>query len=230
MHKVIHNNKVIDIVKQPKFVRFLSNGRTALTDKTSAHGVFGSDDKTIYSFKPIIGKNLLVVELCEVSAEESKRLQSLLDSGQTINADDSELEKAKQLKINSLSILCRNKIVAGFSIKLSDGNTYHFKLTTEDQLNLMLIENQIANGENFFIYHATNQPCQIYSREDMIKIIRAFRAHTLYHTTYFNAVKHHIKALTDIEKVNLFVYGTDVSATIENPILKQILKNGGNLA
>jgi hypothetical protein len=34
--------------------------------------------------------------------------------------------------------------------------------------------------------------------------------------------------MTDIEKVNLFSYGMDVSDVLENPVLRQILKNGGN--
>ena len=44
-------------------------------------------------------------------------------------------------------------------------------LTTEDQINLMIIENQLLSGESSFIYHATNKPCRIYTKDDMLKII-----------------------------------------------------------
>ena len=92
---------------------------------------------------------------------------------------------------------------------------------------LIQIENQLSAGEQYFVYHSTNQPCAIYSKEDMHKVVQAFRKHVLYHTTYYNAAKQYINSLTDIEKVNLFSYGVDVADIIENPVLKQILKNGG---
>ena len=143
-----------------------------------------------------------------------------------MSVNESMLANAKRDKISSLSSQCNSIIVAGFSIKLSDGNIYTFKLTTEDQLNLMLIENRLAAGDNVFIYHSAGQPCRFYCREDMQKIIAAFRKHVLYHTTYFNAAKQYIKSATDIDKVNLFSYGMDVSSFID-PALRYIIKNGG---
>lgn len=226
MYKVTHNNKIVDLIKYPIFLLFLPTGHIAITNKAYAQGIAGSDGETVYSFSPIAGKNFLVVTIEEISDEEFRRLQSLLNSGQEITSDDSALTQAKQAKINQLSSLCRNKIIAGFSIRLSDENIYNFKLTPEDQLNLTAIENQLASDEDYFIYHATDEPCQVYSRDDMLKIVKAFKAHTRYHTTYFNAAKHYIKSLADIEKVNLFIYGTDISESVGNPVLKQILRNG----
>lgn len=228
MYKIINNDKVIDIVLDPKFIRFLSTGHITLTDKSSAQGILGSDDHTIYSFMPIVGKNYTVVTVTKItSKEEFSRLSSLLNSGEIISADESALAKAKRSKINILSTICKNIIISGFSIVLSDGLVSDFKLTTEDQLNLTLIENRLAAGDTTFIYHATNQPCKIYSREDMLKIINSFRQHVLYHTTYFNIAKQYIKTLVDIEKVNLFTYGDSLLDFETDPILKQILKNGG---
>ena len=227
MYKIIKNNKVIDVVRSPYFVKILSTGRVAFTDKTSANGIIGSDDKTVYSFVSTVRKDLAVVTIKEVTLEEFNRLKSLLNSNQEISADESALTAAKNAVIKRLSNICKNKITAGFSIELSDGKIYSFKLTTEDQLNLMVIESQLNNGEDRFIYHATDQPCKFFTREDMIKIIQAFKSHTLYHTTYFNAAKQYIKSLVDIEKVNLFSYGTDISGTVENATIRQILKNGG---
>jgi hypothetical protein len=229
MYKIIQDNKVVDVVRIPRFISFLSSGHIALTDKTSATGIVGSDDKTLYSFKPIAKEGVLVASIKEVTIEEFNRLQSLLNSNQEISADENALAKAKQEIIAKLSSVCKNKIIAGFSIILSDDKEYNFKLTTEDQLNLMSIEGQLNAGASTFIYHATNQPCKFFSREDMVKIINAFKRHTLYHTTYFNAAKQYINSLVDIEKVNMFTYGTDVSEAIEDIVIKQILKNGGNL-
>jgi hypothetical protein len=193
-------------------------------------GIVGSDDKTIYSFKPVQHTNIQVATIKEINTEEFSRLQSLLNSNQEVSADESALVKAKRDMITRLSSICKNKITAGFSIKLSDEVDYSFKLTTEDQLNLMSIEGQLNAGAETFIYHATNQPCKFFSREDMTKIISAFKRYILYHTTYFNVAKQYINSLVDIEKVNRFTYGTDVSEVVNDVVIKQILKNGGNLS
>ena len=227
MYKIISEDKIIDLVKNPKFIRFLPSGHVTLTDMSSAQGIMGSDD-TIYSFSPIKGKSYLVVTINKITTEvEFKRLQNLLNSNQIVSADESALATAKRIKLSSLSSQCKTIIIAGFYIKLSDGKTYGFKLTTEDQLNLMLLENKLISGEDYFIYHATNQPCQVYNREDMTAIVAAFRKHVLYHTTYFNAAKQYLNDLTNIEKVNLFRYGDNITEFIKDPVIKQILKNGG---
>lgn len=226
MYKIISNDTVIDVVEHPKYTRFLSSGHVALTDKTSAHGIIGSDNWTIYSF--VTNDRFQVVTVEEInSTDEFNRLKSLLNSGQVVYANESALANARRKKIDTLSDTCKNRIVSGFTIRLSNDELYNFRLTTEDQLNLTQIESQIAAGESNFVYHATNQPCKIYGKEDMSKIVKAFRKHVLYHTTYFNVAKQHINALTDIEEINLFTYGKDVSESVRNPALKQILINGG---
>lgn len=224
MYKIVQNNKIIDIVKYPQFINFLASGHIAMTDKTSANGILGSDNKTIYSFQPRVGYPTAVIT--EINAKEFERLQGLLDSNQEICADESVLIQARQHKIKYLSSQCKAKISAGFIIGLSDGESYGFKLTAEDQLNLMSIESQLNTGAETVIYHATNQPCKIFSKEDMLKVIKAFRSHVTYHTTYFNVAKQYINSLTDLEKINNFKYGTDVSAALDNKVIKQILKNG----
>jgi hypothetical protein len=226
MYKVIHDNKIIDVVKHPKFIKFLASGHIAIADRVTADGLVGSDSETLYCFAPIKGRNLTKVAIVEITETEFNRLSGLLNSGKVISADESTLVKAKREKLEILSSICKNKIVGGFSVKLSDG-VQSFKLTTEDQLNLMQIENQLSYGEAYFVYHATNQPCKLYNREDMTKVISAFRKHVLYHTTYYNAVKQYINSLTDIEKVNMFSYGDDVSDSIEDVVLRQIVRNGG---
>jgi hypothetical protein len=88
------------------------------------------------------------------------------------------------------------------------------------------MENQLNAGATSFVYHAVDMPCQVFTASDMTLIIRAFRRHTLYHTTYFNAAKQYIKTLTNIDEVTAFTYGTDISDTVEDIMLRQILKKG----
>jgi hypothetical protein len=93
----------------------------------------------------------------------------------------------------------------------------------------MSIENQLNSGVETFVYHATNQPCRCFSKIDMVKILTTFKRYITYHTTYFNVAKQYINSLVDINKVNSFTYGMDVSEMTDDVILKQILKNGGNI-
>jgi hypothetical protein len=227
MYKIIQNNKIVDAVKYPQFVSFLASGHIAMTDKTSAEGIVGADNKTIYCFKPLANYPVATIE--EIDLNELERLQSLLGSGQELAADETVLDKAKQSAIQRLSNKCKISINAGFTVALSDGKSYGFKLTAEDQLNLMSIEGQLNAGAETVIYHATGLPCRIFSREDMLKVIKAFRHHVTYHTTYFNVAKQYINSLMDIEKINEFSYGTDVSTVVNDRVIKQILKNGADL-
>ena len=224
MYKIIQNNKIVDAVKHPQFVSFLASGHIAMTDRTSAEGIMGSDNRTIYSFKPVSSYPVATIE--EISINELERLQSLLGSGQELAADETILAKTKKKALQRLSSKCKVSISAGFSVLLSDYESYSFKLTAEDQLNLMSIEGQLNAGAETIIYHATNQPCKVFSRDDMLKVVKAFRRHVTYHTTYFNVAKQYINSLTDIEKINQFSYGTDVSGVVTDKSIKQILTSG----
>lgn len=223
MYKIICGSNVIDVVRHPSFIRFLTSGHITMTDKSSAQGLLGADMKTVYVFKAIPGTNYKTVTIKEISLEEFERLKGLLNSGEVISADDRALAEAKELKLKTLSNICKARITAGFKVQLSTGEQ-NFKLTLEDQVNLMQFENLLLAGEQTFIYHATDEPCKIYSREDITKILKAYRAHILYHTTYFNLTKQFLKSLNDIEKVNTFNYGDDITGSVEDPVLKAIVR------
>ena len=49
MFKVIYNEIVIDLIETVKWVRCLKKSKQIVnTDKSSAHGFYGSDNKTVY--------------------------------------------------------------------------------------------------------------------------------------------------------------------------------------
>ena len=228
MYSIIYQNRIIDVVQNPTFIKVLPSGYITFTDKASANGIIGSDEKTIYGFEQVSRKNTKIVTINEISKNEFNRLKGLLNSGKKITADLTALAIAAKEAVNNLSEVCNNKITEGFSIRLSDNKKHSFRLTVEDQLNLLNLENQLnSSTSQTFIYHETGKPCQAYSRTDVSKIIKAFRNYTLYHTTYFNVAKQYIMSLTDIDEVSAFIYGTNVSEIVEDDIIKQILKNGG---
>lgn len=226
MYKIIHEGKVIDVVKTPKFLRFISKNNIALASETTAEGIASSDGKTAYSFGPCKKSGVKQVKIEAISETEFSRLKYLLNSGQPLNIDD-EINEAKQNTIARLSVACKNSITEGFTIALSNGRPYHFRLTAEDQLNLMQIESQLNAGVKSFIYHATNKPCEVFYKHDMVKIINAYRKHVEYHTTYFNCAKHYIMGLQDLTVINLFTYGKPITSTVSDETIRKILSDGG---
>lgn len=229
MIKIIQDDKVIDVVRRPKYIKFLSPKRIAITNKALAQGVVGSDNIKVYSYAPVEAKTAGVVTVSEIGQEEFERLAALLEAEEVVSADLVNLAKVKDNVIHSLSASCNKAITAGFAVKLSDGDLHEFKLTTEDQLNLLMLENQLNAGARTFVYHATNKPCEVFSKKDMTKILEAFRRHVLYHTTYFNAAKQYIKAQVDVDKVTALEYGADISDKVSSADVRRILRTGGKV-
>lgn len=229
MIKIVQDNKVIDVVKYPRYVKFLSPERIALTNKALAQGVASSDNTKVYSYAPVEAKTAGVVTAIEICQEEYEYLEALLKTTDSISADKLDLAKTKSRVIDQLSDACKKAITEGFSVTLSDGDTHDFRLTTEDQLNLLMLENRLNAGEKHFIYHETDKPCTIFSKADITKILAAFHRHVSFHTTYFNAAKHYIKAQVDVDKVRDFVYGNDIIDIVADKDTRRVLETGGNV-
>ena len=228
MYKIIYKANTIDVIQNPTFVKILPSGHVAITDKLSANGIIGSDSLTIYGLDSVNRSDIKVVTIEKITEKEFNWLSSQLNSEQKVAASKTVLLTAIDSAIANLSEICKNKITAGFSIVLSDNETYSFKLTSEDQLNLLNFENQLNMGVKTFIYHATGLPCKVFAKEDMQKIIKAYRKHVLYHTTYFNIAKQYLKTLTDIDTINRFTYGTNITGMTKDPAIKRILQDGGS--
>ena len=226
MYKIILNNSVIDIVRKPRFIKILSSGNVAITDKTSANGIVGSDGMTVYSLVEGLNTDAKVVTIREIEQDEFSRLECLLNSGDTIIDNGEELNKAVENTIENLSHMCKHKITSGFSTVLSDGNVYKFRLTPEDQINLLNLENQLRTDDSLFVYHSTGMPCKVFKREDVNKIVKQYRKHVLYHTTYFNVAKQYVASLKDVNKIKEFHYGTDITDFTNDIAIKQILIQG----
>ena len=113
---------------------------------------------------------------------------------------------------------CQNIISTGI-----DYNEEHYRLNTTDQINLTSLGALAQQGKSV-PYHADGQICRIYSSEEMLGLIQAATQFIIYHTTYFNLLKHIILDLTDVDEVKNVEYGMELSSeyqTILNTILTQ---------
>lgn len=214
MYKLIVNNIVVDVVKKLRYVRYIPElNKVIITTAAAAHGICGSDNKTFYALPQVTvpkeksyWKVAFAVEICETEYTE---LRAALKTNNVI-VPDYLLDIERTRKISELSQACSNKIISGFTCVLSDTEQHHFKLTIEDQLNLIDIQREFDEGSDRIVFHATNEMCQAYNRNDIQTILTSAAAHKKHETTYFNVLKNCIYNIYDIEVIKSIQYGIDI--------------------
>lgn len=230
MYKVIYNDLVIDLLKEPKYFRYLAKAaRTVLTDKSSAHGILnsGNNEKYLLKGKPRpAGKTWKEVTIEKISEEEFDKLSIEFNKNESKNiiADNSIIFATQKYKIEQFKTECNKIITNGIGLFLSDGKYHYFSLTVEDQLNLLEIERYIELGDTEFLYHENGKECVYYNLEDMTKIIETARNFKKYHTTYFNLMKISINEMLDVEKIEALKYGDEIPNTFYREKFKNIVK------
>ena len=139
-------------------------------------------------------------------------LEEVQTDTQTPNAD----------KIAAMSAACNAAITAGVDVELSDGNTYHYSLTLEDQLNMMNLQAMVASGAESVPYHADGEECRYYSAADFAAIAEAATAWKLYHESYFNSLRSYIQSMTTVEEIEAVTYGMEIPAEYQTDVLKNL--------
>lgn len=132
------------------------------------------------------------------------------------------LEDAKVAKKNEVSGICNSTIKAGCDVVIS-GSPEHFRLTTDDQLNLFGKQIQLMSGAEKCEYHEDGNPCRYYSADEMQEIIKTTMAFKTYHTTYCNALNMWINSAESLEEVASITYGCAVPEAYQNEVLKDLI-------
>lgn len=133
--------------------------------------------------------------------------------------EDDLLSQTKQRKINEISLISQSTIINGVEF-----NGKHYRLNTTDQINISAL-NMMAQMGNKVPYHADGEVCRIFEPEEMIELAKASTSWIVYHTTYFNLLKHQILDYTTIEEVESVYYGTPLKEEYQQ-IIDTII-NGG---
>ena len=229
MYKVIYKNYIIDILDKIKYLRFIAKtGRFTRTDRTSANAFLGSDNKTIYLIQ---GRNCPELEkykkvtLQEIDALQLEQIKVLLEKYPQGYPDEEAINKLKLSKIEELSTQCNNTIISGVKVLFDDNLYHHFKLTVEDQLNLIMLDKKIKAGAKQVIYHETNSTCKLFSDQNISKLIKAADAHKQYHTTYFNILKYFINNCSDPDKIDQLKYGVQLDNLDLPTEILQLMEN-----
>lgn len=131
----------------------------------------------------------------------------------------------KSSKINAMCKICSKRIVEGFDITLSNGQSYHFSLKVVDQLKISDLKSRADKGDTMLYYHADGQLCSCFTNEDIQLIYQKMNELIDYHTIYYNSLRNYIMSITDINVISAINYGDDVPEEYQSEIFKLIKNN-----
>lgn len=244
-YKIIQNNMITDIATENDFLLFnQSIGCILSCDSLYAHYLQGIKQKYYYDnnwMRRPYQKNIQYeeAEIYSITKEEYDYLREALQTEISIIEGNIELEPSqneedilikdtttidyiRSIKLKEMSYICNKTITGGFDIQLSDGNSYHFSLTTQDQLNLITLATMVESGETQIPYHADGEPCKFYSTLDMKAIIDKATEFKTYHTSYYNSLKTYINSMETMEEISEVTYGMEIPEEYQSEVLKSL--------
>ena len=243
-YKVIQENNFIGIARSIDFVRYLRRKHrfTSATEKTGE--LLECQGKLYRStwMPPVpdeINNPFEQAIILEIDKEEYDALEKAVQKNEEIIIEEESewippitpeaidedetisVAFVRDTKLKEMSYSCRMAIEAGFDIVLSDNESHHFSLDTQDQLNLMSLS-IMAQTQSTVPYHADGEECIFFTAEEINQIVNAANAHKIYHTTYYNALKIYINALETIEDIAAIEYGVEIPEEYQTDVLKSL--------
>lgn len=124
---------------------------------------------------------------------------------------EEEVEEIRNAKIDELLAAQDAAIAAGTDILLSDGSTKHFNYGDGDQADVSDMFNAVSIGMAFYIYHANNDNCEVYSTKDIIIIYSTLSSLKTAQKTYCNQLCMYVKTLTTVPEIQAVTYGQELT-------------------
>ena len=122
------------------------------------------------------------------------------DSFSAVNKN--AITEAQNDQISSCSSYCQQHIYGGEDVTLSDGTVQHFSYDLADQANVSEMFYAVLSGATEYPYHADDEICRVYSREDIVRIYSTLSMYKTELVTYFNNLKAQIMQMDDVDKIN----------------------------
>lgn len=158
-------------------------------------------------------------DLSSICANRQLMRDSINNIQQDISDDDDLLSQAKQRKINEVSLISQSMIINGVEF-----NGKRYRLNTTDQINMSALSAMAQMG-NKVPYHADGEICRVFEPEEMVQLAQTATNWIVYHTTYFNLLKHQILEYDNLEDVEKVYYGTKLKDEYQQ-IINTIISNG----
>lgn len=159
-------------------------------------------------------------DLSSICASRQLMRDSINNIQQDISDDSDLLSQAKQRKINEISLTSQSMIINGVEF-----NGKRYRLNTTDQINMSALSAMAQMG-NKVPYHADGEICRVFEPEEMVQLAQTATSWIVYHTTYFNLLKHQILEYDNIEDVEKVYYGIKLKEEYQQ-IINTIVSSGG---
>ena len=240
-YKIIKDNTFIGAINSDDFIRYQAKNNF-FENANERCGEYADCNGHLYRstwMRPAIanGPEYIEATIFEITKEEYDSYRAAIAANEEIILEEPEEETEKipyvnpldtisldfirSSKLNEMSNTCRHLIEAGFDITLTDGQSHHFSLDTQDQLNLITLS-AMAETQELIPYHADGEVCRFYTAAEMKQIIAAATQFKIYHTTYYNALKQYINSLDTIEAISAITYGIELPEEYQSDVLKAI--------
>ena len=239
-YKLIKNEKFIGVASSLDLRRYQHKHRIMLVCDEEKAQYIQCDNQYYHArwMLPIQTDKIQysICEVIEIDEDEYSALLEAIETGKEIEimpdepiedvtvdeSDDVTVEFLRDVKLKEMSEICNQTITNGFYLVLSDGEEYHFSLTTQDQLNLITLKAMIDEGETNIPYHADGKLCRFYSADDIKAIITAATAHKTYHVSYFNSLKAYVGAIETMDEIKNVKYGMEIPIEYQSVVWKAI--------
>lgn len=239
-YKLINGETFVGIASQLDFREYQKKHNILLACKEETAQYVQCEDALYHAnwMKSVITDRFpyTTVELVSIDEEEYNTLREAIEAGKDIIVEPESpveedflpvdpieevtIEYVRNAKISEMNNTCNKVITNGFDTILSDGETHHFSLTTQDQLNLITLSTLVESGETAIPYHADGELCKFYSADDIGTIVTMATSFKTYHVSYFNALRAYIESIDTIENIRAITYGTPIPEEYQSEVLK----------
>ena len=113
-----------------------------------------------------------------------------------------KLNKIKEEKKNQINQICKRFILKGVEL-----NNSKYSYTIEDQNNISNCLNLAIQSGLKVPYHADNENCRLFTKEEIIELYFTQELNLTHHTTYSNQLKNYVDQLQSIKDVENVRYG-----------------------
>lgn len=241
LYKIIVGNKITDVVKDPVWVKDGRNGFPVRCDVKDACGILSKDEETILQLDGAaeMSGQYERVSVADITENEYEELKTILNMDGVVDNQTTEIEWPKEpepaeesnanlmsvieRKIEILRGLCQLAIEAGVDVVLSAGETKHFDLTVEDQINLMFAKEAVAAGETEILFKASGEDLCYYSPADIALISAASAKCIAYQRAYFESLRKFVCDSKTIVEVGNHYYGEDIPEEYQSEVFKSMM-------
>ena len=240
-YKIIQDNNFIGIINSNNFIAYQNINHMFVGANEETGDLVACNNKLYrdYWMKPFnnsINRPYEFANIIEITYEEYITFKNAIDSQKEIIVEDDNyiapsitpvippeegIDYIRSTKISEMSRACNRVIENGFDVEI-EGETHHFSLTVQDQLNLITLSSMAAQGVQQIPYHADGELCKFYTAAEINTIVNQATMFKTYHTTYYNALKAYINSLETIEEIGAITYGVELPEEFQTDVLRAI--------